>query len=84
MLKPGGTLLIVDHSAKAGTGSADASTLHRIDEAYTVKDFEKRGFKLVGKSDVLRIPADPRDQISYKKPALGKTDRFVLVFKKTA
>ncbi len=84
VLKPGGILLIVDHSARAGTGSADAGTLHRIDEAYTKQDFEKRGFELVGKSDLLRIPADKRDQISYKPPMLGKTDRFVLVFKKKA
>jgi predicted methyltransferase len=82
VLKPGGILLIVDHSAKVGTGSAAASSLHRIDEAYTREDFEKRGFELVGKSDVLRIPADRRDQISYKPPMLGKTDRFVLVFRK--
>jgi predicted methyltransferase len=84
VLKPGGILLIVDHSAKAGTGSAAASSLHRIDEAYTRHDFEKRGFELVGKSDVLRRPADRRDQISYKEPMLGKTDRFVLVFRKRA
>ena len=84
VLKPGGVLLIVDHSAKAGTGSADSSSLHRIDEAYAREDFEKRGFELVGKSDVLRIPADRRDQISYKPPMLGKTDRFVLLFRKRA
>ena len=82
VLKPGGILLIEDHSAKAGTGSADAGRLHRIDEAYTVKDFEKRGFKLVSKSDLLRRPDDKRELVSYTKPGLGKTDRFLLVFKK--
>lgn len=82
VLKPGGVLLVEDHSAKPGTGSADASTLHRIDEAYTVSDFEKRGFKLVGKSDVLRRPDDQRTLVSYTPPGLGKTDRFVLVFRK--
>jgi predicted methyltransferase len=83
-LKPGGTLLIVDHSAKAGTGNTVASSLHRIDEAFARQDFESRGLKLVAHSDVLRKPEDPRDQISYKPPALGKTDRFVLVFRKRA
>jgi predicted methyltransferase len=81
-LKPGGTLVVVDHSAKAGTGSSVASSLHRIDEAYARHDFESRGLKLVGHSDVLRRPDDARDLISYKGPALGKTDRFVLVFRK--
>jgi predicted methyltransferase len=84
VLKPGGVVLLEDHSAKAGTGSADAGTLHRIDEAYTVRDFEKRGFKLIAKSDLLRRPQDERTLVSYTPPGLGKTDRFVLVFRKNA
>jgi predicted methyltransferase len=82
-LKPSGVLLLIDHSAKPGTGSADATPLHRIDEAYAIKDFEAHGFKVVARSDVLRRPDDPRDQITYKGPMVGKTDRFVLVFRKT-
>jgi predicted methyltransferase len=84
VLKPGGLLLVEDHSAKSGTGNADAGTLHRIDEAYTVQDFEKRGFKLIGKSDILRRPDDKRELVSYTPPGLGKTDRFLLVFRKSA
>jgi predicted methyltransferase len=82
VLKPGGILLLVDHSAKAGTGSADAGPLHRIDEVFARADFEKHGFEFVASSDVLRRPDDARNQISYKPPALGKTDRFVMVFHK--
>jgi len=82
VLKPGGILLLVDHSAKPGTGSAAAGPLHRIDEEFARADFEKHGFEFVAKSDVLRRPDDARDQISYKPPALGKTDRFVMVFHK--
>jgi predicted methyltransferase len=81
-LKPGGVLLLVDHSAKAGTGTADAGSLHRIDETYAIKDFEAHGFKVIAKSDLLKLPGDARDQISYKGPMLGKTDRFVVVFRK--
>jgi predicted methyltransferase len=81
-LKPRGMLLLVDHSAKAGHGSSDASELHRIDEAYAIKDFKAHGFEVVAKSDLLRMPDDARDQVSYKGPKLGKTDRFVLVFRK--
>jgi predicted methyltransferase len=83
-LKPGGILLLVDHSAKPGSGTAAASTLHRIDEGFAVKDFESRGLKVVARSDVLRRADDARDQISYKGPAVGKTDRFVLIFRKAA
>jgi predicted methyltransferase len=82
VVKPGGVLLLVDHSAKSGTGSADAGTLHRIDEQYARRDFEKHGFELVGTSDVLRRPDDPRELISYKGEMVGKTDRFVLVFRR--
>ena len=81
-LKRGGVVLIVDHAAKEGHGNADASTLHRIEEAYAIQDLEHRGFKVIARSDLLRRPEDARDQISYKPPMLGKTDRFVLVFKK--
>jgi len=83
-LKPGGTLVLVDHSSKPGAGSTVASSLHRIDEAYALHDFESRGLKLVGKTDALRRSDDPRTQISYKEPILGKTDRFVLIFRKPA
>jgi len=82
-LKPRGILLLVDHSAKAGHGSSDASELHRIEEAYAIKDFKSHGFEVVAKSDLLRMPNDVRDLISYKGEMLGKTDRFVLVFRKT-
>jgi len=81
-LKPGGIVVVVDHSAKAGTGNAAAGDLHRIDEAYARNDFESHGLKLVAQSDALRKPDDARDQISYKPPMLGKTDRFVYVFRK--
>jgi predicted methyltransferase len=82
VVKPGGILLLVDHSAKAGTGSADAGTLHRIDEQYARGDFEKHGFELVSTSDVLRRPDDPRELITYKGEMVGKTDRFVMVFRR--
>jgi predicted methyltransferase len=82
VIKNGGILVVEDHSAKAGTGSSAAGDLHRIDEAYTLAEFQKHGFKLIGKTDALRRPDDPRDQITYKGPMVGKTDRFVLVFRK--
>jgi predicted methyltransferase len=80
-LKPGGVLLLIDHSAKPGHGKSDAGSLHRIEEAFALQDFTAHGFKLIAKSDLLRRPDDMRDLISYKGPALGKTDRFVLVFR---
>jgi predicted methyltransferase len=81
-VKPGGILLLVDHSARPGTGSSDAGSLHRIDEQFARHDFESRGFRVIATTQALRHPEDKRDLISYKEPMLGKTDRFVLVFRK--
>jgi predicted methyltransferase len=81
-LKPGGILLVVDHSAKPGSGSSVAGSLHRIDEQFMRKDFEAHGFKFSAKSNILRRPDDKLGMISYQEPMLGKTDRFVYVFHK--
>lgn len=81
-LKPGGILVVVDHSAKPGSGSSVAGSLHRIEEQFMRKDFESHGFRFSAKSNVLRRPNDKLDQISYQEPVLGKTDRFVYVFRK--
>ena len=69
-------------SVASGTGSNDAGSLHRIDEEFMRKDFESHGFTFAGKSDFLRRPDDTLNQISYKPPAVGRTDRFVYVFRK--
>jgi predicted methyltransferase len=81
-LKPGGVVLVVDHSAQPGTGASVAGKLHRIDEEYARKDFAAHGLTFVKSSDILRRPDDKRDLISYKGPALGRTDRWVYVFRK--
>ena len=61
-LKPGGILLIADHSAAPGTGTSVAQTLHRIDEATVKQEIEAAGFKLAATADYLRNPDDKRDQ----------------------
>ena len=81
-LKPGGVVLVVDHSAQPGAGATVAGKLHRIDEDFARKDFEAHGFAFVKSSDVLRRPDDQRDLVSYKGPALGKTDRWVYLFRR--
>jgi predicted methyltransferase len=80
-LKPGGTLFIIDHSAP-GTGLSATSTLHRIDEAAVKSELEAAGFKLVSESDILKNPADPHDKNVFDPSIRGKTDQFVLVFRK--
>src|SRR5262245_27846761 len=79
-LKPGGALVIADHSAKAGDGVAVGRTLHRIEEAVLRREVEAAGFKLVAEGDFLRQPGDPRD-FNVNRPT-GPVDEFVLRFEK--
>ncbi len=79
-LKPGGHLVVIDHSGRAGTGTAEGKTLHRIDEAVVRNEVERAGFVLEAESDFLRNPADPRDAPSGNSPI--PTDKFALRFVK--
>src|SRR5215813_3834752 len=79
-LKPGGYLIIADHSAKKGDGINVAHTLHRIEEATLRQEIEAAGFKLVAEGDFLHHPEDPRDDKVFK-PAVP-VDEFVLKYQK--
>ncbi len=81
-LRPGGHLLIVDHAAVAGTGSSAASTLHRIDEAFTKKDFAGHGFLLEKSWHGLRNSADDHTKGVFDEAIRGKTDRFTHLYRK--
>ena len=82
-LKPGGFYVIVDHSARAGTGIQDAGTLHRIEESTVKSEIEGAGFKFVEAADFLRNPSDARNWSASPRVAAekrGTSDRFVLKF----
>jgi predicted methyltransferase len=83
-LKPGGIYLIVDHAAAPGTPTDDAANkLHRIDEAVVKTEVEAAGFKLVTEDDkLLADPNDPHDKSVFDPSIRGKTDQFVLKFRK--
>ena len=79
-LKPGGYLLIADHSAKAGDGTSVGKTFHRIEEGVLRKEVEAAGFRLVAEGDFLRHPEDTRDVIVFRAPT--PVDEFVLKYQK--
>jgi predicted methyltransferase len=79
-LKPGGVLVIADHSAKAGADASVGKTLHRIDENLLRQEVEAAGFKLVATGDFWRNTADARDYSTQQPP--GPVDNFVLKFEK--
>jgi predicted methyltransferase len=80
-LKPGGVYVILDHDAP-GAPIAVTETLHRIDKARVIKDVEAAGFKLDGESKVLANPADDHSKMVFNPQIRGKTDQFLLRFKK--
>src|SRR4051794_13477477 len=68
-LKPGGFLVIADHSTKQGDGVNVAKTLHRIEESTLKQEIEAAGFKLAAEGDFLRHPEDPREAAGVRPPA---------------
>jgi predicted methyltransferase len=84
-LRPGGAFVVVDSSARPGTGVADAQTLHRIDEQIVRDEVQAAGFRLAAEGSFLRNPADSRDWNSSPRAAgerRGTSDRFALRFVK--
>lgn len=81
-LKPGGIYVVLDHAAEPGSGLRDTETLHRIDEAAVKKEVEAAGFKLVAESKVLRNPKDDHTAKVFDASVKGKTDQFILKFRK--
>jgi predicted methyltransferase len=79
-LKPGGFLVIADHSAKEGAGATVGRSLHRIEESIVRSEVEAAGFKLVAEGDFLRHPEDTRD--FSMQPPTKPADEFVLKFQK--
>ena len=81
-MKPGATVGVVDHIANPGDTRATVEKLHRIDPAIVKADFRRAGFVLVGESQMLRNPADDHSLNVFDEKIRGKTDRFVLKFRK--
>lgn len=80
-LKPDGRLLVVDHSAVAGSGSSAAQNLHRIEEAFAKNDIETHGFKLEKTWDGLRHPGDDLTKLVFDPAVRGKTDRYTHLYR---
>jgi len=79
-LKPGGILVVADHSARAGDGVNVVKSLHRIEESVVRRELEAAGFRFVSEGRFLRNPADARD-IQVQKNTVPN-DEFVLKFRK--
>lgn len=100
VLKPGGTLGVVDHRAKPGTTAKDNEKNGYLPTDYVVKLAQAAGFTLAGESEVNANPKDTKDypdgvwtlppalvkgeQDKAKYLAIGESDRMTLRFIKPA
>lgn len=81
-LKPGGVFIVIDHYAPDGTGDSLSKKLHRIDIETVKAELKAAGFVLEDSSEVLRNPGDPRTASVFDDSIKGRTDQFVLKFRK--
>lgn len=81
-LKPGGTLLVIDHAAAAGAAPADIERLHRIDPAQLRGELEAAGFRLEAESDLLRNPQDAHTLPVFDPAIRHHTDQVMFRFRK--
>jgi len=81
-LKPGGSYVIVDHAAAAGSGTSDTQSLHRIDPASVREEVEAAGFVLDEESTMFANKDDPHSVKVFDPSIKGETDRFAYRFVK--
>jgi predicted methyltransferase len=81
-LKPGGTLLVLDHAAADGSGFTRTDDLHRVDPAAVKAEVISAGFEFVGESAVLRNPEDDHTLPAFNPAVRGTTDRFIYKFRR--
>lgn len=83
-LRPGGVYVIIDHAAPAGHAidPSPQDDLHRIDRAQVVREVTAAGFVLEEESSVLRNSEDDLSARVFEGDIRGRTDQFVLRFRK--
>ncbi|WP_269713514.1 class I SAM-dependent methyltransferase [Caulobacter sp. NIBR2454] len=81
-LKPGGTYIVIDHSALPSSGLKGAAEQHRIAKSAAIEEVKLAGFVLESESAVLANANDPLTASVFDPSIRGKTDQFALKFKK--
>lgn len=79
-LKPGGVYIVLDHQSAKGVDFDDK--LHRINMQKVKDEVLAAGFVFVSESFVLDNPNDDGTKMVFDPSIRGKTDQFILKFKK--
>jgi predicted methyltransferase len=80
LLKPGGRLIVSDHAGLPGTGPTEAGSKHRIEKEYVIQEVTAAGFEVEATEDI--DTADTRVLAVFNPIVRGKTDRFIISFRK--
>lgn len=83
-LKPGGSLIVIDHLAEDGSGAETADSLHRMDPDLALNMLTAAGFVLEQESDLYSRPTDPRTANVFDEGIRGSTDQFTWRLRKPA
>ncbi len=82
-LKPGGIYFVIDHQASLDMEDLAASkSLHRIHDRRVKSEIKKAGFEFIGQYGVLSNTEDPHNVSVFDENWRGKTDRFILKFRR--
>jgi predicted methyltransferase len=81
-LKPGGIYLVLDHTAAKGSSPDVTDTLHRIEPSTVRREVEAAGFKFEAESAILANPEDPHTAGVFDPSIRGRTDQFILKFRR--
>jgi predicted methyltransferase len=81
-LKPGGLYIVLDHTAAKDSPADVTDTLHRIEPGTVRREVEAAGFKFAGESAALANAADPHTAGPFDPSIQGRTDQFILKFRK--
>jgi len=81
-LKPGGRYVVLDHVAAKGSPPDVTETLHRIEADAVKREVEAAGFVLEAENDLLANPAHPHTKGVFDPSIQGRTDQFILKFRR--
>lgn len=84
VLKPGGTFVVLDHTAPAGAPATTGGDTHRIDPQIVRDLGREAGFVLVSESALFDNPDDDLTANVFDEAVRGRTDQFLMKFEKPA
>ena len=84
VLKPGGTIIIIEHAAIDGSGRAESGGWHRTPPEMVKADIAGVGFEFVSDAaEIFHNPEDDRKNVWFNTGLQGKTTTFVQKYRKS-